>query len=144
MQIDPRLVPEIPMWSPSPEFTPEQADVLRRLEAYPHGYFNLKHHISNEDGVMLFESTDTCFRCVAGQSVGTGTRYDAGNEGRRLIQMAGPERGEAQTLMHNLVMDDYGRSVPIVRDHPPTAVPKHVAIEAVRGIFRMGNGERGV
>lgn len=110
-----------------PALTPEQADVMRRLEAYPYDTFNL-HNGSGRLG---------CFVCVA-RSLGSCWLEEA----MSLRDMCG--RGDARELMENLTSGTYGRAVPGVKDHPEEAVPKSVAIQAVRSIFEMANREKAI
>lgn len=48
MKTEAYIAKELPLVSTPSEFTPEQADVLRRLEAYPHLTFNLHSTGSRE------------------------------------------------------------------------------------------------
>ena len=115
---------EIPLFFPKDDgLTAEQRDVLKRLEAYPHEFFNLMHTYPRSDR--------DCFVCVAG-ALG-----DFVVEFEPLRRCAGPPLSRSRGLMTILIGSSYGRGVPGVQDYPATRVPKQVAIDAVRAIFLM-------
>lgn len=116
-------VSEVRAYAREPAFTPLQQDILTRLEAYPHEWFDLTSTHTNGD--------PNCLVCVAGAlgdfDIKTGVIRDA----------AGRYGTRARNMMNLLIGTDYGRSVPHVQDYPADRVPKQVAISAVRSIFAM-------
>lgn len=112
-------------------FTPEQADVLRRLNEYPHDFFALSNALPINGG---------CFVCVAGHLC-NGTADGFLSESRHLRSLCGPSGGKAWRTMQNLIGANYGRDVPGVQDYPVSRVPKAAAIQAVRDIFLMANSD---
>lgn len=108
-----------------PLLTPQQADVIRRLEAYEHPYFDLHH-------TQAYGRTD-CFLCIAG-ALGSFSK-----EANHLMDLCRPVASRPWYEMMELIYTGYGRSVPVVRDYPASALPKHVGIAAVKRIFLMAN-----
>ncbi len=114
------------------EFTVEQREHLRKLEAYPHEFFNLARTKISERSRKFYND---CFVCIAGA-----TDYET--DYSKLLDLAGEWNSQSRRVMSDLIGPLYGRDVPVVQGYPVDRLPKRVGIDAVKAIFRMGNAER--
>lgn len=113
--------------------TPDQKEVLRRLEEYPATHFDMSSYHTFEGGPVIakaYYGLNVCFTCIAGWCAldnGVGDHVRAKRENDRLKDISGPYQSRPWLAMHNLT---HGRSHGMI-------VPKSVAISRVREIFRM-------